>query len=107
MYAETNTTDHMKISKTLIYKVSLRAFSLFLFYSGTVAILEKRAGHGLFIIGFGIYVALCTTEGILALWAVRNEKLAIIQTKTSPVWFSLLGTIGMVLAITGIALQIF
>jgi hypothetical protein len=97
----------MKTSKTLIYKVSLRAFSLFLFYCGTVAILEKRAGHGLFIIGFGIYVALCATEGVVALWAVRNEKLTTSHKKASPVWFSLLGTIGMVLAITGIALQIF
>lgn len=96
-----------ELNRTQIYKISLRVFALYIFYSGVMDVAGGRPGHGLNNLGFAIYVALCTTDDVVALWAVRHEKLSRIPRKASPVWVSLAGTIGLVLMVTGCALQIF
>lgn len=96
-----------ELSRTQIYKISLRVFSLYIIYSGVMDVAGGRPGHGLINIGFGIYVALCTTDDVVALWAVRHEKLSRIPRKASPAWVSLAGAIGLLLIVTGIALQVF
>jgi hypothetical protein len=97
----------LKMNKTIICKVFLRVLAIFILYFGLASVLGGRPGHGLVNIGFSIYVALCGTDDVLALWHIRNQNLSSVQKVDSPVWFSLLATIGMVLMVTGFALQIF